>query len=77
MRAKNKIAGSVSRFVGYSHVSSQEKHRHSFNVQTKIRPTNNSYKISQALTRLYEAHVDSGIIRHIGFRLLVELSWVR
>ena len=66
LRAKNKIAGSVSLFIGYSHVSSQEKHSHGFNVQTNITPTNNSHKISQALTTLYEAHEDGGIIRHIG-----------
>lgn len=66
LRAKNKMAGSVSLFIGYSHVSSQEKHSHGFNVQTKITPTNNSHKISQALTTLYEAHEDGGIIRHIG-----------
>lgn len=66
LRAKNKVAGSLSLFIGYSYVSSEAKHRRGFNVQTKITATNNSHKISQALLNLYNDHEEGGIVRNVG-----------
>ena len=66
LRAKNKVAGSVSLFIGYSYHSSEAKHSHGFNVQTKITPTSSSHKISQALLNLYEDYEEGGIVRNVG-----------
>lgn len=61
LRAKNMAAGSLSLFIGYSYASSEAKHSHGFNVQTKI-----TAKISQALLNLYNDHEEGGIVRHVG-----------
>lgn len=66
LRAKNKIAGTVSLFIGYSYASSQAQRSHGFNVQMKITPTNRSGDISRALIQLFRDHYEGAVVRNIG-----------
>lgn len=66
LRAKNEAAGTISLFVGYSYATSEIKHSHGFNVQTKIIPSNQSNIISSALIQLFDAHFEGGNVRNLG-----------
>lgn len=55
LQEKNEVDGTISLFVGYSYATSEMKHSHGFNVQTKIIPLNHSNIISSMLIQLFDA----------------------
>lgn len=48
------------------HATSEQKHSHGFNVQTKIEPSNLSHVISAALIELFDEHYTDGMVRNLG-----------
>ncbi|CCF29470.1 Y-family DNA polymerase [Leuconostoc citreum] len=66
IRSQNKQTTLVSLFIGYSYAEIEKQGHHGFRKQLRIDATNDTPKLMQIMTQLFEQHWHGEVIRNIG-----------